>query len=270
MSVFTFVFRALPFPFAWKRRSSTSSKGKEKESNLDPDSVWDLDLHFSEKPLATLPSEPKLPLTSLHRDVSHTLHIAVKQSTDQTNLHNPESELGSSFEYPERSSGSVSPRSRVKSRTESRPSVLGREVSWANIVRSRSRWTNEQQKELLMAEKQLARCQKAWSSEQELWISYVGLFYPVIQDLSEEKEAHEGFMSMRMRQQEDERSQFRKAWKRRRSLEESLALKERQLSLTVKSSPNGNGLPIIRRFTLPSYLNHNMIEANPPALTCKV
>ncbi|KAJ5735313.1 uncharacterized protein N7483_000438, partial [Penicillium malachiteum] len=227
MSVFTFVFRALPFPFAWRRRSSTSSKGKEKESNLDPDSVWDLDLHFSEKPLATLPSEPKLPLTSLHRDVSHTLHIAVKQSPDQTNPHNLESELGFSFEYPETNSGSVSPRSRVKSRAESRPSVLAREVSWANIVRSRSRWTNEQEKELLRAEKQLARCQKAWSSEQELWISYV-------QDLSEEKEAHESFMSMRMRQQEDERSQFRKAWKRRRSLEESLALKEKQLTLTVK------------------------------------
>ncbi|KAJ5709408.1 hypothetical protein N7493_010742 [Penicillium malachiteum] len=267
MSVFTFVLRALPFPFAWKRRSSTSSKGKEKESNLDPDSVWDLDLHYSEKPLATLPSEPKLPLTSLHRDVSHTLHIAVKQSPDQTHPHNPEPEpeLGSSFEYPETNSGSVSPRSRVKCRAESRPSVLAREVSWASIVRSRCRWTLEQERELHMAERQLARCQKAWSSEQELWISY-------IQELSEEKEAHEGFMSMRMRQQEDERSQFRKAWKRRRSLEESLALKEKQLTLTVKSNNNGSALPIIRRFTLPSYLNHHdsMIEANPPALTCKV
>lgn len=38
-----------------------------------------------------------------------------------------------------------------------------------------------------------------------------------VQALSEEKEAHAGFLSMRHRQQDDEQHQFRKAWKRRRS-----------------------------------------------------
>lgn len=38
-----------------------------------------------------------------------------------------------------------------------------------------------------------------------------------VQALSEEKEAHNGFLSMRHRQQDDEQHQFRKAWKRRRS-----------------------------------------------------
>lgn len=38
-----------------------------------------------------------------------------------------------------------------------------------------------------------------------------------VQALSEEKEAHAEFLSMRHRQQEEEQHQFRKAWKRRRS-----------------------------------------------------
>lgn len=37
-----------------------------------------------------------------------------------------------------------------------------------------------------------------------------------IQSLSDEKETHEEFMSLRRKQQQDERQQFRKAWKRRR------------------------------------------------------
>lgn len=37
-----------------------------------------------------------------------------------------------------------------------------------------------------------------------------------VQALSEEKEAHACFLSMRHRQQDDEQHQFRKAWKRRR------------------------------------------------------
>jgi hypothetical protein len=43
------------------------------------------------------------------------------------------------------------------------------------------------------------------------------LFLVQVQALSEEKEAHEGFLSMRHRQQDEEQHQFRKAWRRRRS-----------------------------------------------------
>ena len=38
-----------------------------------------------------------------------------------------------------------------------------------------------------------------------------------VQALSEEKDAHASFLSMRQRQQDDEQHHFRKAWKRRRS-----------------------------------------------------
>lgn len=57
-------------------------------------------------------------------------------------------------------------------------SRLVRIVSWASIVGDRSRWTMEQERELAMAESQLARCQKAWSSEQELWLAYVCISFP--------------------------------------------------------------------------------------------
>ena len=35
------------------------------------------------------------------------------------------------------------------------------------------RWTLEQERELQIAEQELARCQRAWSSEQEVWLAYV-------------------------------------------------------------------------------------------------
>lgn len=64
-----------------------------------------------------------------------------------------------------------------------------------------------------------------------------------IQTLSEEKAAHEGFMLMRTRQQEDERNQFRKAWKRRRSLETAMSTKDSH----VVTRSNNNKFMKLRR-----------------------
>ncbi|OJJ44326.1 hypothetical protein ASPZODRAFT_144902 [Penicilliopsis zonata CBS 506.65] len=83
-------------------------------------------------------------------------------------------------------------------------------VRVVSVVRTRRRWTGEQERDLSIAEHELARCQKAWSSEQELWLAY-------IKDLEEEKEAHEDFLHHRSKQQDDERLRFRRAWERRRS-----------------------------------------------------
>ncbi|KAJ5760488.1 hypothetical protein N7520_007644 [Penicillium odoratum] len=250
MSVLTIVQRALPFP--WRRRSSTS-KGKEKED------VFDLDLESSEHDSDYLYEKPPapqfaaVPSPPLHHDVSHALHIAVKQSPDQTidpneassEYSDVDSDSNSEFDQQESSS---SPRVR-----------FGRMVSWASIVRNRCRWTQEQENELLGAEKQLARCQKAWSSEQELWLSY-------IQVLREEKEAHEGFLLMRLKQQGDEQIQFRKVWKRRRSVES--AVQEKQITLTVKR--NNSGLQRLRRLQL-GYLSPSPSAglAKAPAVTCQ-
>ncbi|KAF5866361.1 hypothetical protein ETB97_012527 [Aspergillus alliaceus] len=92
-------------------------------------------------------------------------------------------------------------------------SQLVRAVSWASVVCDRCRWTAEQERELAIAQSELGRCQKAWSSEQELWLACV-------EALQEEKEAHEEFLSHRAKQQDDEQQHFRKAWKRRRSSED--------------------------------------------------
>ncbi|KAJ5792722.1 uncharacterized protein N7503_008700 [Penicillium pulvis] len=248
MPVLTIVQR-LPFP--WMRRSSTDKgKGKEEEPSLDlGSSDHDSDLYFQESSVGALFATPCPPL---HRDVSDDLHIAVKQSPDQTiDPH----ETGSQYSDSESDSGSEIDEQESPSPSRTR---VGRVVNWSSIVRSRCRWTHEQEKELLGAEKQLARCQKAWSSEQELWLSY-------IQVLREEKEAHEGFMLMRLKQQEDERNQFRKVWKRRRSIESAIEEKEKQITMTVKG--NNNGLQKLRRLQL-GYLSPSLVTKS-PAVTCQ-
>ncbi|CAG8242587.1 unnamed protein product [Penicillium salamii] len=181
MSVFTIVHRALPPLSLWKRR--TSLKGKSPCTEIE----------ISEKNNLPEPNDNGL----MHHDV-HTVQVAVRGNADEKktqpspeDLPEPECRASSSETLPTRAQ-------------------LARAVSWASIVRSQDRWTAEQEKELVHAQRQLEKCQKAWSSEQEVWLVYV-------QALSEEKEAHTGFLSARHRQQGDEQHQFRKAWKRRRS-----------------------------------------------------
>ncbi|KAF3387015.1 hypothetical protein F1880_000261 [Penicillium rolfsii] len=234
MSVLTIVQRAFPFTRPWKRRSSTD-KGKDKEIDVEiytSDRDSHEQIHFGTHDANAFPGT-SLSSKSLQRDVSHTLHIAVKPSPDHTTR--PEDSLSESSETDSDSESQFDDDIRRPSQSgassSSREARLARVVSWASIVRSRRRWTNEQEKQLLMAEKQLARCQKAWSSEQELWLAY-------IQTLSEEKAAHEGFMLMRTRQQEEERNQFRKAWKRRRSLESAMTTKAESDAMTRSDATN--------------------------------
>ncbi|PYI02251.1 hypothetical protein BO78DRAFT_225275 [Aspergillus sclerotiicarbonarius CBS 121057] len=99
------------------------------------------------------------------------------------------------------------------SSSSSSRSGLVRIVSWASLVGDRCRWTMEQERKLAIARSELARCQKAWSSEQELWLAH-------IKDLHEEKEAHEQFLHHRAKQQDEEQQHFRKSWIRRKSYEE--------------------------------------------------
>ncbi|KAJ5924552.1 hypothetical protein N7466_008739 [Penicillium verhagenii] len=269
MAVLTIVQRAIPFP--WKRRSSatsTTSKGKEKEEELDFELNLDhdSDLYFHEKSPGT--QFAAIPRPSMHSDVSDTLHVAVKQSPGPDQTIDPHA---SSSEFSDCDSDSESEIDQQEASSSSSRARFGRMVNWASIVRSRCRWTQEQEKELQGAEKQLARCQRAWSSEQELWLSY-------IQVLREEKEAHEGFMLMRLKQQEDERSQFRKVWKRRRSIESALEEKEKekekekerekekQITLMVKG--NINGLQKLRRLQL-GYLSPTSLVTKSPAVTCQ-
>lgn len=267
MSVFTFVQRALPFPLAWKRRPSASpgSKGKGKEDDFEKGFVIEFEPSLSSEKafFETEAITAKRPSTSLPCDVSPSLQVAVKQSPDPaTNTSNALSGSDSDIVSESHASHVRFPNSPDLLPLSPRPR-LARVVSWASIVRSQCRWTVEQEKELVRAEKQLARCQRAWSSEQELWISYVCLYCcrfgrclysiecinnileidcPVltfvgkVQELNEEKEAHEGFMLMRMKQQEDERAQFRKAWKRRRSVEDCVPQKQKSLIIRRNSS----------------------------------
>ncbi|KAL5049222.1 hypothetical protein BDW71DRAFT_166498 [Aspergillus fruticulosus] len=83
-------------------------------------------------------------------------------------------------------------------------------VSWDGVKeQARSRWTGEQEAKLEHARAELARCQKAWSSEQEVWLQ-------CIEDLMKEKTAHEGFINNRRKHSCDEQVHFRKAFDRTR------------------------------------------------------
>ncbi|GIJ87926.1 hypothetical protein Asppvi_006839 [Aspergillus pseudoviridinutans] len=112
---------------------------------------------------------------------------------------------------------------------------LVRVVSFKSIAHNRTRWSSSQERELAIAEHELARCQKAWSSEQELWLEYIKI-------LLEEKEAHEEFLSHRAKQSGDEQVHFRKAWRSRRAGEEQ---RGRTLSRTglgaLRGSRTGKG-----------------------------
>ncbi|GKZ78776.1 hypothetical protein AnigIFM56816_002605 [Aspergillus niger] len=109
--------------------------------------------------------------------------------------------------------GSSSSSSRSRSSGSSSRTGLVRVVSWASLAGDRCRWTMEQERKLAIARSELARCQKAWSSEQELWLAQ-------IEKLHEEKEAHEQFIHHRAKQQDEEQQHFRKSWIRRKSYEE--------------------------------------------------
>lgn len=79
-----------------------------------------------------------------------------------------DSHLGSS-----NNSSSSSSSSRSRSSGSSSRTGLVRIASWASLAGDRCRWTMEQERKLAIARSELARCQKAWSSEQELWIAQV-------------------------------------------------------------------------------------------------
>ncbi|KAL4809993.1 hypothetical protein BDV18DRAFT_130081 [Aspergillus unguis] len=118
------------------------------------------------------------------------------------------------------------------------PRQRKRLVSWDGVKEeARPRWTMEQEKKLVHARAELARCQKAWSSEQEVWIERV-------ERLSEEKEAHEGFMNNRAKHIGDEQTHFRKACNRNRRRSEQDQLQEQPQSARLTRTDRTGSLPV--------------------------
>lgn len=180
MSAFTLVYRALPFSLPWKRRPSTSvtsNKGKEKEAEVQ---LEESDYISPPKIQHCLPNV-EIPDLPAHRDISHDLHIAVKQRLDQKTTRNDaqsdDSEAGYASDSDSDSHSDCKTHHLAEKCEISARPRLARVVSWASIVRSQCRWTSDQEKKLEDAERQLARCQKAWSSEQELWLAYVCFYF---------------------------------------------------------------------------------------------
>lgn len=173
MSAFTVINRALPFPLQWKRRLSTSNTN-EKEIEFFDDNSDHADMNSDGCDIQA--SSPELEC-----DISNTVHLVVKTGlgTDTDlfpgidNFKHIELDVNSvsgdesNFEDI---SQSLSPCINIDPSARSRRI---RAVSWTNIIRSQCHWTQEQEQRLQLAMKELARCQKAWSSEQELWLTHV-------------------------------------------------------------------------------------------------
>lgn len=167
MSVFTIVHRALPpLSLPWKRR--TSLKGKSPELEI----LSEKDIILSNSPSISPHAQNNEPIF-MHRDVHGPVQVAVKAHANHETS-TPQSASSAPENIPDPASDSTS-ENRVHYSSQTRPTrpQLVRAVSWASIIRSRDRWTVEQERELVHAQKQLERCQKAWSSEQEVWLSYV-------------------------------------------------------------------------------------------------
>lgn len=166
MSVITLVQRALPIAFSWKRRSTRKGKAKVVKVS-DHDS--------NEGNLQSRNTDGRHPSTALPSDVPDTLHIAVKPDSYQDKI--PDNKSSEDFETDEGSdSQSEDLIHRLSSNDEPARPQQFRTVSWANIAHHEHRWASRQEEELSHARKQLTRCQKAWSSEQELWLDYVRSF----------------------------------------------------------------------------------------------
>ncbi|KAJ5105954.1 hypothetical protein NUU61_003301 [Penicillium alfredii] len=254
MSMFAVVQRALPFssfPMPWKRQQSPVPK--ETKDTKEEEGIEPTESTLIRRDPASLPPGPD---PDLHRDVAHTLHVAVKQHVDPANHATHEDVIEVCKDDSEITAERLSYPQTPKQQQSSVRTRLARVVSWANIVPSQCRWTSEQERELKTAQRQLARCQKAWSSEQELWLTY-------IEALTDEKEAHDDFLLQRSRQQEEERNQFRKAWKRRRSVEKQV---QRHKDAPVKVRVTGLGR--LRRLQRYSYLGP-MATTGSAAVACR-
>lgn len=167
MSVFTIVHRALPpLSLPWKRQTSLKGKAPELGTHLNGNESILSDSNSN-------PHAQNNESISMPRDVHGHVQVAVK-----TNAHHIAPTLQSTSSTLEHIAGAASdssPECRAHYSNQARPTraQLARAVSWASIIRSRDRWTVEQERELVHAQRQLERCQKAWSSEQEVWLSYV-------------------------------------------------------------------------------------------------
>ncbi|KAI9371872.1 hypothetical protein BJX61DRAFT_543274 [Aspergillus egyptiacus] len=114
---------------------------------------------------------------------------------------------------------------------DSGPQRRKRLVRWDGVKENVCcRWTPEHEKKLIHAQAELERCQKAWSSEQDIWLEH-------IEALEEEKEAYEHFLNNRAKHIGDEQRRFRKAWARnRRRSEEDQRPPRRTASLPLRLS----------------------------------
>lgn len=164
MSVFNIVHRALPPLF--KRRSSLKDKPSGEEIQISETSN-----------LPELVPDPNPENEVMHHDVYDSPQIAVKCATCKDPV------WPQSTPPPDNNPGaSHSPRRTSVGQTLPTRAPLARGVSWANIVSRQDRWTDEHERELLHAQRQLEKCQKAWSSEQEVWLANVSgyLFFSLI------------------------------------------------------------------------------------------
>ncbi|KAL4907966.1 hypothetical protein BDW74DRAFT_148320 [Aspergillus multicolor] len=144
-----YVFR-LPIPFLKTKRINVEEDRVDNEANNDIDA-------------------------NAGANVPHTFRVQYNSGSESE----PEvkSEVGSGEDVGVDMDTNIDPLdTSAPSPSRHRHAQRKRLVSWDGVrEQARSRWTMEQEEKLAHARAELARCQKAWSSEQEIWLQCVSV-----------------------------------------------------------------------------------------------
>ncbi|RDW86874.1 uncharacterized protein DSM5745_03516 [Aspergillus mulundensis] len=180
-----YVFR-LPIPFLKTKRINVKGDRVEDEADDTDEGVY----------------------ANAGANVPHTVRVRYNSGSGSESDSEMESEVGSVEYAGVDMDTNIDPLdTSVPTPSRHRHTQRKRLISWDGVrEQGRSRWTIEQEEKLAHARVELARCQKAWSSEQEIWLQ-------CIDNLVEEKTAHEGFLSNRRKHSSDEQVHFR-TWPR--------------------------------------------------------
>ena len=119
--------------------------------------------------------------TTLTNNTDDAVHLHAQDLTDNKSSSTFDDDvISDSTEAEPESSGTGSGSGSGSEHTSRKPRV--RIITW-HLDDSPSggcRWTLEQERELQIALQHLDRCQKAWSSEQEVWLAHVCLYPPLL------------------------------------------------------------------------------------------
>lgn len=154
----------LSIPFLTKRLSLSDTKYKDTTTTT---------AKVTTNPTATTTATTTT-TTTLNNDTDDAVHLDARDLTDAKSSSTFDDDVISDDSELEAESGSGFEHEHEHASGKSRVRI----ITWhLDDSPGGCRWTLEQERELHIALQHLDRCQKAWSSEQEVWLAYVCLSF---------------------------------------------------------------------------------------------